>query len=450
MSSGKQNPIVHNTGGWIRDTNKRVTALDGQGSMGPSAIVGLVDALYGGAGIPAVTLVTDVRVTVHPVSFPTGMSFTPGQQVVLVRSQLGWHILRSLSTVQTFNSQIPLAPYMVAAGSIVGDYADALSVLSDVSQPWHRGTISRTSAGMVAMIGLLFVPGAVTANTVLFTIPVQFRPLQQKRLAAVGNGNVLSIIVETNGNVYSDVALTAGVFISLGGLCWTNDSAIVWTNLVLNSAQSWVASTATNAATARVGKDSVGRVWFEGYVKGGATATGIAPIPAGFRWTGIAGLNGGNVVQVYELGAATRNARVDAPASSGAGVAPNQSIIYESGNTPTTGISLDQISYAADPAVYDAVTLTNGTVYGNGYDVPGIYSFSDGGVRVKGLMATATVGSAQFFAKPGQRVLQRARFINDDTNAPGSTDFTPGGGLIVGQTVGGFVSFANIQYIAEA
>lgn len=142
---GNLNPIVHDTKTWVRGVNKRVGALENVGSLGPAALVGTTDPAYVGTGIPLVFLANGASVL--PVSFPLGSVLLPSQQVLLLRSALGWHIAELLTIPHL------AAPLQgVIPSSVVVDTGSA-TVAAD-------GTVSFSGCSTVALNGVFNGVGA--------------------------------------------------------------------------------------------------------------------------------------------------------------------------------------------------------------------------------------------------------------------------------------------------
>lgn len=407
---------------------------------------GVVDPLWT-VGRPTVTLnspLADGTTTVVAFLSASAADVLPGASVLLVHTSAGgWIITNSYASGPAFPRQIPLVP-------LVGltPYADTPAVLSDPGNPWHRPTVSKTSASMVTIKGLVYnsTGAIIAANTVLYTLAAAFRPLQQKRFVMQIGAAYGGLIIETNGNVYSDIAIPVANSILLDA-AWTNDPAIVWTNLTYGT--TWSLSSATGAATPRVGVDSVGRVWFEGLLKATNTANALAAIPAGFRWTGNGGINNAGLFTTYELSNASRVARVDAPASGGGGLAANQQILVTS-TTAVTGISLDAIQYPNGNPTYPAQPpLLAGSNYVQGYNSFAIYQFSDGGVKLRGLVAAEPAGANLGFLPVGWRPANRMRFIANQTNNADYMDILPNGQIVLGGAATSFLNFENVNFIAE-
>lgn len=442
---GNLNPIVGSTKDWVRDTNKRLDRAN-RGNGMPSIIIGTVDAAYIN-GVPLIDYTTiNGSFTVQPVSMPFGWTPAAGQQVIVRTTSLGWVITDVLATATAFPVQFSLASAL-AAGWV--NYIDAPATQSNALNPAHRLTVSRTTAFAVKLVGMIYnnTGGTVAANAVLFNLPAAFRPLQPKRFVGYTTVGPTGIIVETNGNVYSDVAVTAGTGVNFS-FEWTNDPNIVWTPLVLNAP--WVQSTIPGAATCRVGKDTLGRVWFEGLAQAGTSATAIAPIPAGFRRTGVAGINGASLGVAYELSAANRYTRVEAPVSAGAGIAAVQNIGDALLVGTSTGHSLDSANYMADTVTYEAVPLVTGSSYLNGYDVLGSILLSDGTVLLKGMVTGQAANGTITILPPGHRPLIRELMMCELGNAMTLLAIEPTGVVYNFSSASAtFQSLENVRFAAE-
>lgn len=362
-----------------------------------------------------------------------GVNVLPGDKVVV--EQVGGSYF--ITTAALLTPDFPRIIKIPAPANLI-NYADLLTAANDSGQPYKRLGVTRTTAGCVWLSGFMS-GGAISANTVLFTLDPAFRPLQQKRFSVGGAGSTVGMIVEVNGNVYCDTALTNGITLNVS---WTNDPAIVWTNLTLSSG--FTQSTLTGAAVPRIGIDTVGRVWLEGLVA--YTALGpIATIPLAFRWTNNGGVSSGQLYTCYDASVVARFGRIDYPVAWTTGAAPTY-LSAVGGGATSTGLSLDSIHYLADGfGAQQVLTLGVGSAYGSGYGPPSFVQYLDQSVGVFGLHVTT--GGVMGTLPQGARPLERLRDLKESNAAQSSVDLIPNGGLteVNGTT---WTAWSGFQFVA--
>jgi hypothetical protein len=434
---------IHDMEGFLTKLRKDLDAqmtrptVDYSGSIdGSTALTGLVSPTWT-AGLAPVQLDPGQPAsgTVYAL-VGRGLSVFPGDRVVVQPVGSTYFIVTAGLPTPVFPNQIPLIGLM---SSVWANYMDSLSGASDANS-YSRATVSRTSAGFVALSGAIVnVSGAtVAAGTTLLTLPAPFRPLQRKRLVVYTTAAQVGIIVETTGVVTLEQAIGASVVVSLNRLKWTNDPNIVWTQPVLAAPFSNFGGT---DGVARYGLDSVGRVFSEGLIKGGtAVAQSIYTLPTA--------LNNslGQLFSSYELSASNRFSRVDS-GTSVTGIPTMQPPATNTGRS----LDLDWVPTGAGSPAVTAIPFTAGANYtsGPGWSTFGYVKFPDGSVKLKGLVVPTATGSIIGYLPSGCRPAARTMWAVDATDVTGRVDISANGAITFVSGTATFVSLEDIAFIPE-
>lgn len=108
-----------------------------------------------------------------------------------------------------------------------GDVSVAWTAVPALQNSWTNASgyqtaqYSRSESGRVRLRGQI-APGTLTAGTLLFTLPVGFRPAAKESfpvISEVAAGATTSVIVDTDGTVkIGSIAVTTASSISLSGV----------------------------------------------------------------------------------------------------------------------------------------------------------------------------------------------------------------------------------------
>lgn len=152
----------------------------------------------------------------------------------------------------------------------------------DVSGSWSPGQYRRDASGTVYLAGLI---GTAAAGTILFTLPVGFRPAYRCMFQCCGSNAQILIEVNSNGAVRT-ASPSGNDFLSLENIQFKADLddpvlTAAWTPLTLENG--WVTLNVNDAGPPAYMIDTMGDVFFRGIIAGGGANVNIASLPAPIR-----------------------------------------------------------------------------------------------------------------------------------------------------------------------
>lgn len=139
-------------------------------------------------------------------------------------------------------------------------------------------TFTKTSAGVVALGGLIAKATAPTQYEVICTLPEGYRPSSRLIFGPATSGTTQARIdIETNGDVIYVFGNNA--WISLNGINFLAKDTATWTNLAGSNGWKAYGDGLTAYAPPQVATDSTGRVHIQGLGSSGTMTAGTAAFP---------------------------------------------------------------------------------------------------------------------------------------------------------------------------
>lgn len=318
---------------------------------------------------------------------------------------------------------------------------------TDYNNTYATAAYTKTSAGVVVLKGLI-KSGTATSGTVIFNLPVGYRPATDIIFQNITNTAPGRVDISSSGNVRFEVGSNA--WYSLDGISFM-PSGNTFTNVtpLLNS---WVIYGAPWNTPPGYLIDGSGRVRIQGMVTGGVVTSGtaIVTLPAAARppqYTHTA-IDSNNTNAHYSIQATDGN--LVAKGYSNAWYAL-QGLYYPTSYS-ATGTTCATVAMHVDDG-WCNITLQNGWVfYGAPYSTPQYTRSSDGLVVLKGLIrsGTATDGTTLFTLPAGYRPSQRLLLSSEDNGSWARIDVLPNG-LVTIQSNGNsaWLALDSIHFMAE-
>ena len=269
------------------------------------------------------------------------------------------------------------------------DYVAAWNFYDGQGKTWGPGRFRRDAAGCVFLE--LMITGVTNVRTVLFTLPVGFRPNQVVLCAIAAGSSGQSVIEVTPAGVVSVVASgTSANWMNTASLNFMADDAQVidWVDMAPGLQNEWLPFSPAGVSTPRYFVDNVGDMHFSGQIygglSGGTTNFYVLPLdlapPLQLVFPTCAGPWSQNSMGVAQ------HARIDIRADGGMNVAGY------SGSGTNGFVSLDGMVMSAPKAHWFNPALINGWVaYGGAFHIPSFYVNRNGICAIRGLMKSGTV-----------------------------------------------------------
>lgn len=223
-----------------------------------AATVGVNGVITGAAPNGAVTVLLSDGVTIVSAIFSPDAKQLASNNVLLDRYPNGTYVITASQPQQGFIAQ-PFDYINPKLAWYNGQTTDTLLY----SPPWAY----RSPGCWVSLTGMLRVSGSIVAGDILVTLPPAFRPLQNKLVTALINGNSYLVLnVAPNGNVtLFQSSMTSGYWFTFDGIQFNNNTSLIRTPLAL--ANGFQAYSATDYTPQYVADDGYGRTFVEGMVK---------------------------------------------------------------------------------------------------------------------------------------------------------------------------------------
>lgn len=296
---------------------------------------------------------------------------------------------------------------------------------------------TKTSSGMIMLKGLI-KGGNATSSTVIFTLPVGYRPAYNMIFQNSTNNAAGRVDVWADGTVRFQIG--SNVWFGLDNINFLPAGVGTFTNLAVSGG--WVNNVDIYANPLAYIVDSAGRTRLKGMINGGTTTSGtvIATLPVGLNpslYTHIA-TDAGNANAHYSIDHANRG--IVAKGYSNAWLSVN-GLFYPS-TYPTTG--------SCDVA-WCALSFQNGW---SNYTTPPYASGSytkgtDGVVQLKGLVKGGTMGVTIAQLPVGYRPKSQL-LIGTESNALwGAIDIDASGNIIASSGSNVWYSLDGLSFFAE-
>lgn len=297
----------------------------------------------------------------------------------------------------------------------------------------------KTTSGVVTLKGLIKKSSAVTANEVVATLPVSYRPTGTLIFSTSTNANVYSQLqIYPNGNI-AIVKGDAG-WISLEGIHFIPDNGKYDQTTLTPLYNGWSNYTAVYSgdyAIPAYAVDDIGRVHLQGVVTGGSLPDN----------TLIANLSSNLRPSLY-MHVATANNNYAL-----IGISATNGIVAKGGTTSSGYLALQAMYYPASVGSWTNIPLINGwvTYDANSFSTPQFTKAADGLVSLKGLIrsGTATAGTTIGNLPPGFRPLARVLYGVASNGAYGRLDIYPTGELVINAGSNAWFSLDNVTFYAN-
>lgn len=143
---------------------------------------------------------------------------------------------------------------------------------------YHGVGYTKTSQGIVTLTGL--VAGG-TSGSVIFTLPVGYRPDAQWAFCVQGSGGNVWCYIKANGDVLTGGAASSGWF-SLDGIMFPAAGVATWTPIgsggsTYSAGWSSFHTSDSNFGVSSFWRDPLGRVWIQGMHKNASPSTLASP-----------------------------------------------------------------------------------------------------------------------------------------------------------------------------
>lgn len=273
---------------------------------------------------------------------------------------------------------------------------------SVVEDSWSSPRVQRLSSGIVVLSGLVRFTATPSADHLLFTLPVGYRPDQTMLVYANVSDTARAIRINSNGEVRtSGTTLATGNYISLDGIAYPAAGIATWTNIG-SGGSTWGANFEAWTDTATFGtpgfwQDPYGYVWMRGLVRvkvaTSVDGTVIWNTPAGYEpFYGQSHLRtcGNEGYAGVAANAATNsiNWKPASPGAVGAWISLSN-VIYPTVNS-SSNIFRGVGAYANGWGTYPGANNVS-------FPLPGVSRRNDGLCVSKGLINAGSLGSGRAF-----------------------------------------------------
>jgi hypothetical protein len=375
-------------------------------------------------GLPTVTLDSGSVVTAR---IGTAADLQPGSTVVLNLVGSTYYIVSLDLAAPAFLRQVPLT---LQSGWTLYD-----QTISAGDQPVQYGGayVTKTSDNWVVCKGLIQA-GTVASGTVLFTLPVGFRPAYALQLS-VFVGGPASVNVYTNGQVVLNSAPSAGSWLSLCNIAF-NVSTTGWNAMTLTG---WTSTPDTGfygVPSWRLG--TYGEVATRGIIDGTAATGawnhgGLDIIPPSGEYHILSAAGAGTTY-------------VNVTGSTNASVT-NQFRPRLSGSHSISGVKFPT---TASTGWKDFGSFMNGWMnYGAPFPNASWCVRPDGLVMLKGLVRAGTIGTAIVNLPVGARPKSTLIISTISNESIGRMDITPGGAIVASAGSPSWFSLDGIMFAPE-
>jgi hypothetical protein len=293
--------------------------------------------------------------------------------------------------------------------------------------------VSKSTIGIITIRGLLSATAALAANTLLFVLPVGFRPDSTMLIQANQSDTSSYIRINANGEVRNGNAMSLGQYLAFNNVHYPAAGVATWTTMTgfLNG---WHDYGLSEYGVARYWIDPYGFAWFAGMISSGTTTNGTAmwTIPKLIMPGPIYGQHMSTVSNAG-LGIVRFNQSNDTlhdPTTLDFLTGSNTWLSL-AGLSYVTGVGLTRLTWNKIDYMLSSWVDYNDSAGGN---MPsGWVKRPDGLVVLKGLIKSGTIGSS--FMSGSQHILPRGRNLMQvaSNTARGRLDFAGPEGDAVGR-----------------